>query len=220
MTRRTVGRFGHGVAALAAITLNACGTTGASGTGDAAAHDESPASDASEEGPAPTIASAYVSAAVGPESNAACPLSGMLPFVTIGGPDPPAKPTTVADSSSTHISCTVSPSGDGFNVQATASVGTDSLTFSGHVTTAGGQDLSASFTESMFGTYAQTGQCQIAYSGDPTPVSPAVGPGRIWGAISCYALTNTASPSSGPDAGSPPPYCYGLAYFLFQGCGT
>jgi hypothetical protein len=147
------------------------------------------------------------------------------PFVTIGGSASP-KPMTVRDSgmdggSGVHVSCTVTPAGDGFDVQAHATTGDGALTFSGHVNSSGGQDLSASFTETSLGTYSQTGGCTVAYDGDPTPTSPAVGPGHIWGDIRCFNLPNLAQTSSNPDGGtSTAMACQGLAYFLFEGCGS
>jgi hypothetical protein len=89
------------------------------------------------------------------------------------------------------------------------------------VTAAGGKDLSASFTQTMFGTYAETGGCTVNFIGDPMPTPPAVSAGHIWGAIRCSNLTNTAETYPNPDGGRPQESrCDGLAYFLFEGCAT
>jgi len=182
--------------------------------------------------PGATVPDAYVSAAVGPLANsAACPLSGIRPFVTIGGGSGSPKPTTVSDGSTqaagtvaVHVSCTVSAAGDGFDVHASASTdgqGGGALTITGHVNSAGGQDLSASFTQPMFGTFSQTGGCTIEFVGNPTPISPAVAAGHIWGRIRCFGLQKAATTSPNSDGGPPmPTACDGLAYFLFEGCGT
>ena len=199
------------------------GTQRDSGTADAA--------DATVGGPA---AMAYVTATVAPGSDpsngtAVCMFGQQMSFVIIGTPTAPL-PTTVADGNTqagapVHVACSVVASGGGFDVKASATVeglNGGTLTLAGHVTlSAGGTDLSATFTNANNGSFSQTSGCTVTYTGDPTPQMPAVAPGRIWGHLSCPFASRSDELAPNPDGGAMiPRTCDGSADFLFENCGT
>ena len=128
-----------------------------------------------------------MTAVVSPGNNgsAVCQFGKEQPFVTIGTPTGPI-PTTVTDGNTqagaaVHVNCSVSPNGDGFNLQLTATVeglSGGTMTVTGHVTSQGGSGLSGTFNSSDNGTFSQSGSCTIQYTGTfgPPPQYPVAPP--------------------------------------------
>jgi hypothetical protein len=234
-----VGAPRHAIAVTAAVCLlalvgaGACnGTTSSSGTTAGA-----PESGSNADGVAPpidahSIAGAFVEADVGPGSGsvAICGFGSAQPWLTMGTPTAP-KPTTVTDGSlqaraMVHVNCTVSPSGDGFDVQASAAIDgplAATLTVTGHVNQQGGQGLTGVFANTRAGgTFHGNRNCTVTYTsvaGDPAPLKPSVADGYIWGHISCPNATASEQSVANPDGGGPTlRMCDAEADFLFDNC--
>jgi len=174
---------------------------------------------------------AFVAAQVGGSGDACnltSPVMGWLPV----GMATANKPTTVTNGGSTGsgtatISCTVHPSGNGFDISLSVTVagtpgGNVTITSragAGAVTMAGGTGISASFYSDDRGPYASD-DCTLTftYEGQPVPVSPAVAAGRIWGHIDCPDATENGMTTTGPDGGPTPVSCPASADFLFEAC--
>ncbi len=142
------------------------------------------------------------------------------------------KPTTVSSGGSTgsgtaNITCTVHPSGNGFDIDLSVTVaGTPggNVTISspagaGAVTMSGGTGITASFTSGTMGPYSSNA-CTLTftYEGQPVPVSPAVAAGRIWGHIDCPDAAIAGQMTTGPDGGVREVSCPASADFLFEQC--
>lgn len=107
------------------------------------------------------------------------------------------------------VTCTVSQSGDGFVVNASATLQTKgSFTVTGTLKprSAGAQSqkLSGSFTRGDTGTFRQ-GDCDVTFTGDLQDV----GSGKVWASMTCPK----AAFSGGQDR-----TCQGTAEFRFENC--
>jgi hypothetical protein len=99
--------------------------------------------------------------------------------------------------------CTVRPEGDGFRVDAFASVDKEgSLTLTGHVRATGDQLLAASFQRPDTGTFEQSG-CTLTYEYPPMGAAT----GRIWGMLHCPAAASSTGQT-----------CMAVAEFRFENC--
>jgi hypothetical protein len=133
--------------------------------------------------------------------------------LTIGAFAPGASlPDPVIDGQpGVYVTCAISARSDGYdvnvrvNTSVAAATASGLLWITGHVTSAGGQNLSATF--GTVGQYSSQRSCTVTA---PTPPNGAafVAPGRIWGHISCPA-TGVALAQA---------YCDVEADFLFQNC--
>jgi hypothetical protein len=163
-------------------------------------------------------------------TNIGCPFQDES-FARIGAPTSP-NPQTVSDGdtysgATVHVGCSVTPSGGGFDIQASASItGTNggSLTITGHVDSTGGSGLHGGFTQNGQ-SYDQDNGCTVTYTmgNPPSPVppqggGPAVAGGRIWGHIDCPMAVDTDRSAQLPDGGSGFATCEGSADFLFANC--
>jgi hypothetical protein len=187
----------------------------------------------------PPTPDAFVAATVGVGSQSpasVCNNSGAaVQFLDIGSPTGP-KPTPVQDGNSqsgganVHVTCTVSTSGSGFDINLQAlldgphggSITITSPSGQGAVTANGGSGITAAFQSGAVGNYRQNG-CTISFTYGGAQVgsadNPAVAAGRIWGHVSCPAAQSaTGQTVTGPDGGSQPPQCDGEADFFFENC--
>lgn len=181
----------------------------------------------------PAPADAFVNALVGGGGNPACNLKVRQNYVSIGTPTG-GKPTTVNDgdsqsgSSTVHVSCSVTTSGNGFDVTLNATLEGQqggSLTITspsgqGAVTASGGSGITGVFQSPVDGVYRQK-DCTIdfSYNGSPVPDSPPIAAGRIWGHISCPNATLNGQTTTGADGGPADVTCDAEADFLFEQCG-
>jgi hypothetical protein len=188
---------------------------------------------------APPAARVYITATLGAGSSpgdgaAACQYSTQQQFVIIGTPTAP-HPTTVTDGNTqagapVHVNCSVSPTGGGFHVTASATVeglNGGTLTINGNVDAQGGTGLSANFNNTQDGTFNASGSvgggCTVTYTGlEPQPQMPAVAAGRIWGKLSCPFASKSDQLVDNPDGSTQkiPRTCDAEADFLFENCGT
>jgi hypothetical protein len=202
-------------------------------------------------GMSPVVAVACSSAAPPPDAMVQMTLGsgsnfGECPFsqtasINIGTAT--AHPVTVADGATqgggpnspkgtAHVSCTVTASGGGFDVAASATLeegmSGGNLTFQGHVngscpTSAPCPISVGSFTANSQ-TYTANNGCTIVYQMGgqdlvPTFTAAAAAGGRIWGHIDCPMATKGDQFVAGPDGGQVPATCEGAADFLFENCG-
>ena len=131
--------------------------------------------------------------------------------------------------SGTNINCTVSPSGDGFDLQLDASQpGAEGgeILITGHVNTADtGNTVNAQFVSQMAGAQYASANCAVTYVyfGSPIPPNERATPGSFFGHISCPNAQNsggtiTGQQTIGPDGGIVNTVCDGEADVLFQNC--
>jgi len=161
-----------------------------------------------------------------------CNFGSVQQWLDIGTPVG-GKPTTVQDGqsqagSTVNVSCTVSTSGDGFDISLAAtqqgltggSVIITSPAGQGAVTQSGGSNISASFESESYGTYRED-DCTISYlyQGETVPDMPPVAAGRIWGHISCPTAQVSGKTVTLPDGGTQNVQCDAEADFLFEQCG-
>ncbi|MGH7272353.1 MAG: hypothetical protein ACREJ3_18140 [Polyangiaceae bacterium] len=165
--------------------------------------------------PAPS-ADAFVNATVGSSSasqNATCNLAASVTVVALGSQNG-TQPGTVPDGDShASIQCTVSGSGSGYSLRLYANGPGGTMVVTGNVTSQGGT-VSGNFLTSE-GSYASNA-CTISYTynGVPVPTKSPIGPGQIFGHVSC-----PDAQSSGTQIGSSAVSCDAEADFLFQNCG-
>jgi hypothetical protein len=145
---------------------------------------------------------------------------------TLGNPVSPS-PVSLADGSTqvgegVKVSCSVDPSGDGFDVQLAAELdgptgGT--LFVSGQVTASGGTGLSATFTTEGQ-TFEAMNNCTftLMYNGSPLPSGGQPASGRIWGHLDCPLSVEDSQQGIGADGGTITRTCDGSADFLFENC--
>jgi hypothetical protein len=179
--------------------------------------------------PAPTPeAMVDVTMLAGPNGGI-CPFSDES-FARIGAPTSPT-PITVSDGdtysgASVQVSCSVVPSGGGFDVQASATIQGPqggSLTVVGHVDSNGGSNVHGGFTGQGGQSFDQESGCTVTYTMKGGTVPPTgggapVAGGRIWGHIDCPSAQATGRYSSLADGGSATTTCEGTADFLFENC--
>jgi hypothetical protein len=174
---------------------------------------------------------AFMSTVVGggPDCPFATPVTNFLSV----GTDTQDKPTTVTNQGSTGsgtatVSCSVHPSGNGFDILLSLSVsgaqgGSVTITSpagAGAVTASGGSGITASFTSAVDQGPFESSACTLTYTylGQPVPVNPTVAAGRIWGHIDCPGATEAGHVGIGPDGGTTPIACDASADFLFEQC--
>jgi hypothetical protein len=119
------------------------------------------------------------------------------------------------------ITCTVSASGSSFHVQANATNGTSSFTINGTLSnTAGATTEQPNIGASFFGDsvdYSSSGNtCTVNFNPGPSETNGigqmGVFNGRVWGNITCQAVTATNGQQS---------TCEVLdAEFKFENCGS
>jgi len=184
----------------------------------------------------PAAAQAYVDATIGNGSQVIglCNFAGARQTVVGIGVATGSNPTRVKDgdtqsgSYQAHITCTVTPSGNGFDVSLNAtlegpqggSITIQSPPGQGAVTTNGASGVTGVFQAANSGSYREN-DCTITYTynGGPVPDSPPIAAGRIWGHISCPTATDSSQTTTGHDGGSSDVMCDGEADFLFEQCG-
>jgi hypothetical protein len=186
--------------------------------------------------PAP-VPDAFVNAMMGPgpmSPNQICNLGTQQQWLTIGT-GTGNKPTTVSDGNTqsggaaVHITCTVSASGNGFDISLSSyeegsqggSLTITSPSGQGAITAGSGGTVHASFQSPQYGNGWHEEDCQLTftYNGVTVPDSPPVAAGRIWGHIDCPKVTISGQPQTLPDGGSVDRQCAGAADFLFEQCG-
>jgi hypothetical protein len=178
------------------------------------------------------VPDAFVAATVGAGGNGnLCNIGTVTQWVDIGV-DTSGKPTTQKDGSSqgkssVSISCSVSTSGSGFDLQLSAGDEGDtggsliitSPSGQGVVTPSGGSGLTGVFNNGNFGAYRDT-DCTLSftYMGTQVPDQPPLAAGRIWGHISCPHAQTNGKPVMTADGGVQNAQCDGEADFLFEQC--
>jgi hypothetical protein len=181
----------------------------------------------------------FVAAQVGPQGNGQiCNLGTTEQWLDVGVPPTncstcvPATQkngSTLMNGNAVAVACTVAPSGNGFDIQLSAtedgsnggSLVISSPSGQGAVTSTGGSGISGSFESGGFGRYSAS-DCTIAFTfeGETVPNMPPIAAGRIWGHISCPHAQQTGKTVSNPDGGAPVTVqCDAEADFLFQECG-
>ncbi len=172
----------------------------------------------------PAPVTAFISADL-EGSGALCPQSGST-VLLVGDMTAGNLPSTWTDGQSgVSLSCRVSPSGDGFDLQMDAKQpGNGQLTISGHVTTAdNGGKVTAQFAGGG-ATYIST-DCAVTYVylGSAIAQNQRAVAGSFFGHISCPDAMNAQSSIAGqqvlgPDGGVTNAICDGEADVLFQNC--
>jgi hypothetical protein len=149
--------------------------------------------------------------------------------VQIGTATTPS-PTPVANGSPwagawLGVSCTVSPVGSGFDLQAQVTTGSDRITITstpgqGAVTpSSGATAIQARFESGRRGIYsAQDCTIAFAYDGAPVPANPPIASGRIWAHLSCPDAQNSAIVIMMQDGSTTNETCDFEADFLFETC--
>ncbi|MDP9150514.1 MAG: hypothetical protein M3O36_11320 [Myxococcota bacterium] len=177
---------------------------------------------------APHPAGAYVKATLssGPSSSPQlCMLQGQE-VVTLGTETSPTPTRAVdgdiASTGKASITCTVATKGDGFDLSLFASVaGMGTLGVNGHVTSKGGEPVTAAFQTTGGSFKSDSCTFTYTYSGGPVPTSagPAIAAGRVWGHVSCpAALQNSGQMVVLPDGTTATRQCDAEADVLFESC--
>ncbi len=182
--------------------------------------------------PSSPPAAVYIQATVGPTAAQTCPQVSTKPVLDVGT-GTGGTPTTVDDqgngsSGQVSVTCTVHPSGNGFdvdletNMQGTqgGSVVITTPSGDGRVTTGTSTGVTAHFLGNMTGgPYVDT-NCTITYTymGSDINLSPLVAAGRIWGHIDCPHAQDRSQMKTQPDGGVGPAECFASADFLFENC--
>jgi hypothetical protein len=120
--------------------------------------------------------------------------------------------TSVTDGNDGYdVSCTVTPSGGGFRINATISKGADQFGVSGFVqageVTQGDVSVNLDAASTQLGG---TEKCDIAIVAGPDTPQLAVGEGRVWAQVSCKRLTPTGDATNH--------YCQAKGVFVFENC--
>jgi hypothetical protein len=180
----------------------------------------------------PPPADAFVNATISPTAAdpAICNTGSQTPMLQIGTATA-GSPTRVNDGDTQNgaqkvqVSCTVTPSGGGFDIklQATESgAGTLIITSppgQGAVTNQGGQNITGVWESQDNGTYRES-DCTLSYTynGAPVSISPPIAAGRIWAHISCPNAQLGGVTKQLPDGGTTDVTCDNEADFLFENC--
>ncbi len=138
--------------------------------------------------PAPVVPRAAIASFVGQGDKAPSQGCGEASgsWVEIGDNAHPVSDGDSQNGGGVRVSCAVTPSGDGFNVTASATLSgagdlSGSITINGHFTATGQQTgIAATFQKGNTGTFAQT-DCVVDYN---QPLQ-TVAAGRVWGYITC-----------------------------------
>jgi hypothetical protein len=164
----------------------------------------------------PATPDAYVNALVG--GGDACSTFGTSQqFLLIGTTTNPNSPSTVPDGTGVvSVDCTVSQSGDGYDLQLGAQgPNSGKLTITGHVTTMGGT-VTASFVNDNYGAF-ESSNCTLTYQFNrmDVPTNEAISAGQIFGHIDCPDATDQGGPSN---SNGQAVMCDASADFLFSNC--
>lgn len=177
-------------------------------------------------------ADVFMIATVGPTAAHTCPMPTTTNVVVIGAATG-GKPTTVNDQGTTasgqvSVTCTVHPSGNGFdldletNAQGTSggSVVITTPTGAGTVTTGTSSGITAHFEGNAVGGPYVDSNCTLTYKymNADVPVSPPVAAGRIWGHLVCNHALDPSQQKVGADGGPSSAECLATADFLFEQC--
>lgn len=181
----------------------------------------------------PQPADAFVNATISPTmaNPQICNVGSQTAMLQIGT-STGDNPTRVNDGDTQNgaqkvqVSCTVSPSGGGFDIKLQATengVGTLIITSppgQGAVTDQGGQNITGVWESQVNGTYRES-DCTISYNynGGSIPDSPPVAAGRIWAHLSCPNAQIGGVTAMLPDGGVTDKTCDNEADFLFENCG-
>jgi hypothetical protein len=185
------------------------------------------------------VPEAFVGATVGAGGNGvACNFASSQQWLDVGSVPPSpcvgCVPNTQKNGGSqngnaVNVACTVAPSGNGFDLDLSAteegnaggSLVITSPAGQGSVTSTGGSGITAAFGSGAFGNYRST-DCTISftYNGETVPTMPPIAAGRIWGHISCPSAQQSGKTRPNPDGGAAvTEQCDAEADFLFQECG-
>jgi hypothetical protein len=171
-------------------------------------------------------ADVFVNADIG--GAASCPVSSAT-VLMVGGMTSGAQPMTVPEgTNNVSVTCTVSPSGDGFQIQLDAKQPGSSggeLEISGHIDGSTGGKVAAQFVSQMAGvTFAQD-DCTLSYTyiGTQIPASQRISGGNIWAHVSCPNAMEpggsvSGTQTTGPDGGVINSVCDAEADILFSNC--
>ncbi|MDP9037637.1 MAG: hypothetical protein M3O50_22800 [Myxococcota bacterium] len=176
----------------------------------------------------PRSAAAYVKATLsaGPSSSAQLCMFQGQEVVTLGTETSPTPTRSVdgdiASTGKASITCAVAAKGDGFDINLFASVaGMGTLGVNGHVTSKGGETVTAAFQTTGGSFKSDACTFTYTYSGAPVPTSngPAIAAGRVWGHVSCpTAMQNSGQMVVLPDGTSVTRQCDAEADVLFEVC--
>ncbi len=173
----------------------------------------------------PAPQDAYVNATVGAGS---MPLlcsntASTSTFFGVGQTNSSNFPMTVpSGSNSVTVECTVSQSGDGYDVQLNARLPGSSggaFTLTGHVDASGGKNLTGFFSSSADAYSSKN--CTVTYTYNRAAIAKdqTVSAGQIFGHVDCPDAQTTGSTEVPlPGGGSAPETCDASADFLFQNC--
>lgn len=181
----------------------------------------------------PQPADAFVNATISPTTAnpAICNTGSQTAMLQIGT-STDGNPTRVNDGDTQNgaqkvqVSCTVTPSGGGFDVKLQATengVGTLIITSpagQGAVTDQGGRNITGVWESQQNGTYRES-DCTLSYTynGSPVPYNPPIAAGRIWAHISCPNAQIGGVTRQLADGGTTDVTCDNEADFLFEHCG-
>jgi hypothetical protein len=171
----------------------------------------------------PAAAAAYLTTFVqyDPGSASQCNFSASTPQFTLAGtgpgmnglPNPPISDGQADGPNSASVSCTVSPSGSGFTVNANLLLGQagnfalegGSTPWPTKATTVTGVTISFGYNGVSYGS--PSGGCSVTYNTGNT--SEPIAPGRVWGSFTCPGMTE----------GMGTPYvCLGTGTFQLTNC--
>jgi hypothetical protein len=181
----------------------------------------------------PATEDAYVAATLG-AGQGMCPFSSAN-VVSAGMMTPGNLPESVAEGQNgLSLNCTVSPNGDGFDIQLDASLPGSSggeFTANGHVTVgsadglSGGGTVNAQFVSQSEGVAYEGKNCPVTYTYLQQPIAPSqrLSPGSIFAHISCPNATDSGTSINGtqvmePDGSLGSAMCDGEADVLFKNC--
>jgi hypothetical protein len=142
-----------------------------------------------------------------------------MPWVNIGTDDSETG-AAVNGTNGVTVTCTVSPSGSGFQVTASAGNATSALVIRGLLSPTAGAtteqpNITASFTSTL-GSYSSGGPtCTVDFNANSSETNGTgvmgVAAGRVWGNITCQSLSAANGQQS---------VCEGVAEFKFEDCGS
>jgi hypothetical protein len=219
-------------AAVVAIALFGCGTSGSPGASGVSAGSVSAGSGSATEADASPQPQAFVQLAMSPSLASPGMCVGYptnAPLMQVGQPgvptdNPPIQPTRVSTGTqSVTIACSVHQEGDSFAINLriaqgnVSSTGATTLTITGMVNAStGGTNLTGDVSNTIAGNYSSSA-CTVSF-GTPgagaSPQGPSVAAGRIWAHLSCPAVQSSAvTTQSGA-----PSTCDAEADFVFENC--
>ncbi len=167
--------------------------------------------------PAPATPRVAITSQVGPgdkpdvNGSAKCQLV-TEPWVVIGDNTHPVSDGDSQGGSPVSVNCSVTASGDGFNVSASASLtGQGSVVITGHfvgmanVPPQPQTGITATFQKGDTGSFRDTA-CTVDFSMN---TNMGFAPGRVWGTLTCPQATYDSQGRT----------CLGSAEFRFENCG-